>query len=78
MESNRLDWLASEVVAVLRERLGDGYAAEKEDRLRGLSRAQVMVWCNNLDEANTDALAARLGADPARLRVAFEVTRDHL
>ena len=75
METNELDELAEHVVAVLAEREGESYASEKAQRLAGLSRFQVLSWCNNLDAGNLRALAERLGIDPTRFAVAVDVTR---
>jgi hypothetical protein len=73
--SDRLDWLAGEVLEVLESEIGASYAAEKRERLLGLNRFEVLLWCNNLDAQNIEALATRLKIDPAAFNVTIQTLR---
>ena len=63
----KLDWLATEVCDLLEENHGKGYAHDKRTRLAGLDRFKVLIWLNELDITNLEALAEKLDVDPEGL-----------
>jgi hypothetical protein len=79
--NDNLDWLACKVLQVLRNTFGSdpefvGYLAEKEERLRGKDRLDVLYWiCGALDDRHLDALAKSIGVDPLEFRIALDVIR---
>ena len=70
-----LDWLAEEVCDVLESRLGKVYADGVRNRLDGVDRFQVVLWLNNLDDANLKALADKLNRLPRAERQQLRLGR---
>jgi hypothetical protein len=71
----KLDWLATQIVEVLGETVGEKYANEKSRELQGRDRMQVLRWCNHLDSRNLNSVAIRLGIPTDKFACAVEVTR---
>jgi len=66
----KLDWLALQIIDVLDEQGFDApYIEGIKDTLAGKDRFAVLLWCNNLDSGNTEALAKRLNVTHEELTV---------
>lgn len=66
----RLDWLAVRIIDVLDEQGFDApYIDDIKDTLAGRDRFAVLLWCNNLDASNAEALAKRLNVSHEELSV---------
>lgn len=59
----KLDWLAEQACHVLEKNHGKDYADGKRERLEGLDRFKVLIWLNELDANNLQALANKLNVD---------------
>ena len=66
----KLDWLAQRIIDVLEEQgLDAPYIEDIKDTLGERDRFAVLLWCNNLDSGNTEALAKRLNVSHEELSV---------
>lgn len=66
----KLDWLAVQIIDVLEDQGFDApYIDDIRETLSGRDRFAVLLWCNNLDTGNTEALAKRLNVSSEELSV---------
>jgi hypothetical protein len=72
-EITSLDWLAVRVISMLRAHGFDApYIEDKGLELAGKNKFEVLLWCNNLDQASIETLADTLGVDPDDFKTTVE------